>query len=201
MLVNGSKLPNCPVLSLHVGGPIARTEFPIVDPNNLKVIGFTLSGPMIRGDVGNILDSNDIREFSKIGMIIDSIDDFISEEDAIKIGKVLKLKFNLIRLRVETKKGTRLGKVIDYTVDSETMVVQQIIVKRPFLKAIDDPELIISRREIVEITDEKIIIKDEEDKLRKRAVNQDFIPNFVNPFREQSLSRAQSQSPDESSIE
>ena len=81
------------------------------------------------------------------------------------------------------------------------MVVQQIIVKRPFLKAIDDPELIISRREIVEITDEKIIIKDEEDKLRKRAVNQDFIPNFVNPFREQSLSRAQSQSPDESSIE
>ena len=47
-----------------------------------------------------------------------------------------------------------------------------------------DPELIIPRKEIVEVNDYKIIVKDEEEKIRKKAVKEDFIPNFVNPFRE-----------------
>ena len=48
-----------------------------------------------------------------------------------------------------------------------------------------DPELTIPRTEIVEITDYKIIVKDEEKTIKDRAENEDFIPNFVNPFRNQ----------------
>ena len=52
------------------------------------------------------------------------------------------------------------------------------------MKAILDPELVIGRSEIKEVNDYEIIVKDEEDKIRKRATKQDFIPNFVNPFKE-----------------
>ena len=85
---------------------------------------------------------------------------------------------------METKKGSKLGKVQDFTVTSEDFIVQQIIVKRPAVKALIDPELTISRKEIVEITDDKVVVRDEEKVIKARAEKEDFIPNFVNPFRE-----------------
>ena len=185
MLINGSKLIDCPVLSLHIGGQIARVTSEIIDPNDLKIIALNVDGPQTGdGEHGDILDTRSIREYSSLGLIIDSIDDFVLETDVIKISKVLQLNFSLIGLNVKTKKGTKLGKVIDYTFDTETFSVLQLIVKRPIIKAILDPELVIGRSEIKEVNDYEIIVKDEEDKIRKKATKQDFVPNFVNPFRE-----------------
>jgi len=185
MLINGSKLIGCPVLSLHIGGQIARVINEVVDPNDLKIIALEVDGPQTGdGEHGDILDTRSVREYSSLGMIIDSIDDLVSEGDVIKISDIMKLNFSLIGLTVKTKKGTKLGKVIDYTFDSETFSVLQLIVKRPVIKAILDPELVISRSEIREVNDYEIIVKDEEDKIRKKAMKQDFVPNFVNPFKE-----------------
>ena len=131
-----------------------------------------------------ILDANSIREYSHLGIIIDSIEELVSTDDVIKIKKILDLNFNLIGLKVETKKGTKLGHVSDFTVTPEDFLIKQIIVKRPTLKAFIDPELTIPRTEIVEITDYKIIVRDEEKTIKARASKEDFIPNFVNPFRE-----------------
>ena len=190
MLINASRLANYPVLSLHIGGPVAWTHTNIVDPEKLKIVAFTVDGPVIKNDpeVGSILEASDVREFSNSGMIIDSVEDFVNPGDVIKLDKIMELNFDLNRLKVETKKGTKLGKIIDYVVDTETFAVLQLVVKRPAVKAILDPELIISRKEIVEVNDYKIIVKDEEEKIRKRAAHEDFVPNFVNPFREPDFS-------------
>ena len=183
MLITSSRLLNTAVLSLQTGAPIGFISEPIIDPDSLKIIAFRLTGPLITGDA-SILDAKSIREYSNLGIVIDDIDDLVGPDDIIKISKILTLKFNLINLKVETKKGTKLGKVFDYTVTDDNFAVQQIIVKRPTLKAFLDPELTISRKEIVEVTDYKIIVKDEEKVLKSRAEKEDFIPNFVNPFRE-----------------
>lgn len=192
MLVHGSKLQNFPVLSLHVGDQIARTIEPVIDPNDLKVIAFYVDGPLVGREAGNLLETRSVREFSNMGMIVDSIDDFVNKGDVIKLDKILDLNFKLNGLKVITKKKTKLGKVIDFTVDTTTFEVMQIVVQRPPMKAFIDPELIISRKEIVEITDNEIIIKDEEDKIRKKAVKEDFVPNFVNPFREPNFAPTES---------
>ena len=190
MLVNASRLLNYPVLSLHVGGPIAWVDEEIVDPEKLKIVAFYVSGPVIQNDpeVGEILEARDVREFSNLGMIVDSAETFVNPGDVAKLDKILALNFSLIGLKVETKKGSKLGKIIDFVVDSETFMVQQLVVKRPMVKAFIDPELIVPRKEIVEVNDYKIIVKDEEDKIRKKAMKDDFIPNFVNPFREPDFS-------------
>ena len=195
MLINASRLVNYPVLSLLVGGPMACANADIVDPEKLKIIAFKVSGPAIRNnpEAGDILETSDVREFADTGMIIDSIEDFVNPGDVIKLDKVMELNFSLNGLKVETKKGSKLGKIIDYVVDTETFTVIQLVVKRPAVKAFLDPELIIPRKQIVEVNDYKIIVKDEEEKIRERAEHEDFVPNFVNPFREPDYSTSRIQ--------
>ncbi len=196
MLVTNSFLSGAPVLSVQAGGPIGYLSEPIVDPDNLKIVAFIVNGPLISKS-NNVLDVVSIREYSKLGVIIDDIDELVATDDVIKIQKILALNFRLPGLKVETKKGSKLGRVIDFTVTDNDFTIQQIIVKRPVIKSFIDPELTISRNEIVEITDYKIIVKDEEKTLKQRAEKEDFIPNFVNPFRktEQDLAPADTKIP------
>ena len=181
---------NYPVLSLHVGGPVAWVDAEVVDPEKLKIVAFYVSGPAAKNDpeVGEILETEDVREFSNLGMIVDSVEDFVNQGDVVKLDKVLELNFSLFGLKVETKKGSKLGKITDFVVDTDSFMVHQLVVKRPAVKALLDPELIIPRKELVEVNDYKIIVKDEEDKIRKRVAREDFVPNFVNPFREPDFS-------------
>ena len=193
MLITASSLIGTPILSIHASSKIAEISDVIIDPDNLKIIAFKLSGPMIKST--NILDAKFIREYSQYGMVIDSIDDLAEPDEIIKIANILKLNFSLIGLKVETKKGSKLGKIIDYTITNDDFLTQQIIVKRPIVKAFIDPTLTIHRKEIVEITDYKVIVKDEEKTIKARAEKEDFIPNFVNPFREQDFAPSQTETP------
>lgn len=198
MLVYNSKLIDTPVLSVQAGGPIAAISEPIIDPDNLKIIAFKLTGPIINA-TNQILDATSIREYSSLGIIIDDNDELIGPDDVVKIKEILDLNFNLINLKVETKKGTKLGHISDFTLTPEDLTIQQIIVKRPAIKSFMDPELTIHRREIVEITDYKVVVKDEEKVLKARAAKEDFVPNFVNPFRthEPGFAPADTKNPDD----
>ena len=197
MLIESSRLINYPVLSLHMAGMIAKTNEVIIDPNDLKVAAFKLYGPEVGKHSGEYLRVENIREFSGLGMVVDSSDDFVERGEVIKLEEILKLNFSLENMKVESKKGSMLGHVTGYTVNTDGFYVQQLIIKRPFLKSFMDPELLIGKDEIVKITDDKIIVKDEESKIRERATKEDFVPNFVNPFRKPQLSPVDNQNLDE----
>lgn len=187
---------------MQASGPIGQVTDFVIEPESLKAIAFIVSGPGINPET-NILDTKSIREYSSYGLVIDSEDDLAARGDIIRVDKVLKLDFALNDLKVETKKGSKLGHIINFTMASDDFTVQQLIVRRPKLKAIIDAELTIPRNEIVEVTDDKIIVKDEEKVIKARAEKEDFIPNFVNPFRKTELSRApaQTKNPDDIDIE
>ena len=189
MLIYASKLIGAPILSMQSTGPIGTISSAIVDPDSLKIIAFFIEGPLIRG-AENILDAKSIREYSKFGCVVDSIDELVAKDDVVKISKILDLNFSLIGLKAETKKGSHLGKVSDFTVTSDNFTVQQLIVRRPIMKALIDPELTIPRKEIIEINDYKVIIKDEEKTIKEKAATEDFVPNFVNPFRKTEPARS-----------
>lgn len=185
MLVLGSKLLNYPIMSLHVGGEIARTSEVVIDPDGLKVAAYTLTGPTIgNGEYGDILEVSDIREFSNLGMIIDSADVLVYRQDVIRLDRIMSLNFKLVGLRVVSEDGKKIGRVSDYTVDSNSFMVYQIIVRRPFIKSALDPELTINRSQIIEIDDYKITIRHEKEKIAIKERPKEFVPNFVNPFRE-----------------
>lgn len=197
MLVNASRLLGYSILSLHVGGPVARVVSEIVDPEKLKIVAFYVDGAEVKNDpeIGDILEVADVREYADVGMIVNSTDDFVSKGQVKKLDEILALNFSLFGLKVVTKKGTRLGKIVDFVVDTNNFMVHQLVVKRPTIKSLLDPELMIPRKEILEIDDYKIVVKDEEEKIKKRATHEDFVPNFVNPFREPEFSTSRIERP------
>ena len=186
MLINSARLIGCPILSLHVGGRIASVVDIIVDPNTLKIAACRVDGPLVGREVGDILPMTSVREFSRLGMIVDSADEFVEVDDIVRIKELLELNFSLTGLKVETKKGHKLGKVSGFTVNPEDWQIQQLIVQRPVMQSFLDPELMIARSQISEINDYKIIVKDskEKAKTKAKASTEKFSPNFINPFRE-----------------
>lgn len=180
MLLLSNKFKGVPVMSLQTGAQIARTESAIIDPGVLEVVAYHLGGARLTGE-RSLLLTKDIREISDIGMIIDSSDELISEQDVVKVQKLLKLAFKLIDMNVIDDKKTKLGKVFDYALDPLTFTIHQLYVKRPLLKSLQTSDLIISRRQIAEINNKAIIVHSATLKQRPKpaSVNE----HFVNPFR------------------
>lgn len=179
-----------PVVSLHVGGIIANTKEAVIDPEDLRIIAYTLDGPLVKKDpeVGDILSSDDVREVSDAGFIVDSTDRFVERGDVVHFDEVMDLRFNLVGLKVVTQDGKKIGKVSDYTLDSSTFMIYQLIVQRQFMSSLIDPELTINRSQIVEIDDFKVTIKHDKAQIKvpkekKKKEEEEFVPNFTNPFR------------------
>ena len=194
MLVYASELQGFPVLSLQVGGEIAICDFPVVDPNDLKLVAYTLTNIVQDEDTGgDILVLDDVREFSKNGLIVDSGSRFVSRDEVVRLDEIMSLNFNLIGLKVVSESGKKIGKIKDYTIDTKTFMIYQIIVDRPVIKSLVDPELTINRSQIVEIDDYKITIKNEAEKISLDQT-EDFQPNFVNPFRSEPSLQDQNES-------
>jgi uncharacterized protein YrrD len=181
MLIVGSRLLNTPVMSLQTGGKLASTQKPIIDPSNLKIIAFEVEGQLL-SERPSLLRVADIREMGRVGMIVNSNDEFIGVHDVIKIEKLYDLGFPLTGMVVMDDKRHRLGKVEDYTVDTNSYVIQQLTVQRGFFKGLTDTGLLIGRNQIVEINDNEIIVKSADIK-SVAPMMQAQRTEFINPFR------------------
>lgn len=186
MLLVGSNMTDLPVLSLHVGDEVAHTVRAIIDPDDLRIIAYTVDGPVVRNDpdVGDILDLSDVREVSDAGFVINSTDVLTTRNEVVKLDEVMSLEFDLVGMKVVDQKGKKMGKIVDYTVDSGSFMIYQLIVQRPLMSSFIDPQLTINRSQIVEIDDFKIVIKHSTSQVKvEPKEEEEFVPNFVNPFR------------------
>lgn len=182
MLIEGSKLLKYPILSLHTASRIAEVKGLVIDPNFLKVVAFEISAVSSKQRL--FLEASSVREFSKMGMIVDSDEEFIEKDDVIKLKETIDLGFSLDNMKVVSKKKAMLGRIEDFIINTEDFQIMQLIVKRPIYKALIDPELVIGRSDIHEINDSEIIVKSEEGTIMKKSGTLDFVPNFVNPFKD-----------------
>lgn len=182
MLIEGSKLLKYPILSLHTASRIAEVKSLVIDPNFLKVVAFEISAASSRQSL--FLEASSVREFSKMGMIVDSDEEFVEKDDVIKLKETIDLGFSLDNMKVISKKKAMLGRIEDFIINTEDFQIMQLIVKRPIYKALIDPELVIGRSDIHEINDSEIIVKSEEGTIMKKSGTLDFVPNFVNPFKD-----------------
>lgn len=180
MILAGSRLIDAPVMGLQTGSELARTAEAVIDPGRLEILAYQLKGSLLDDKV-SLLRIDDVREFSDIGLIVDSSDEFVAPDDIIKLGEIYKLQFRLVGMPVIDEKRQKLGKVNAYTLETSTFLIQQLSVKRPLLKSLNDTELLIHRSQITEINDDAIVVhsmaKIPEPKLE--AVR----TAYVNPFR------------------
>lgn len=181
MLILGSRLLHTPVMSLQTGTRLAHTLKPIIDPSNLRILAYEIEGPLLTENP-SFIRTNDIREYGRLGMIINSNDELIGLSDVIQIEKIYKLKFPLIGVQVLDEHKRKLGKVDDYTLNTDDFVIQQLNVRRGFLKGITDTGLLVNRSQIIEINNTSIVVKSPSVKSAE-PVMQAIRGEFVNPFR------------------
>lgn len=182
MLVLGSRFDETPIMSLQTGGKLAQTSRPIIDPSNLMIKAFEVEGPLL-SERPAFVRINDIREIAQIGMIIDDNDELVGLDDVIEIKKLYDIDFNVIGMPVIDERKHKLGKVEDFTVETGSFVIQQLHVKRGLLKGFSDTGLLISRSQIIEITDNEIIVRSTGKKAFAEPVIEATRHEYVNPFR------------------
>lgn len=180
MLITGSRLIDAPVMGLQTGGELGRIARPIIDPHTLSVVAYEVTGPLLDTHP-SLLRIADVREFSDIGVIVDSSDEFVSPDDVINLGHVYKLNFTPEGMPVVDEKHHKLGKVTGYTLETNGFVIQQLNVKRPLFKSLNDTELLVHRTQITEITDHEIIVRAQAS--IPEPVSQSVRTAYVNPFR------------------
>ena len=180
MLLLGSRLDNTSVMSLQTGGPLGRVTQPIIDPANLAVIAYKVEGSLV-SKPEHYVRVLDVRELSDIGMIIDSIDELVVKGDVIKLDEIIDLDFVLKNISVMDETGRKLGKVIDYTLDTGSFMVQQLTVKRSIFRSLKEVELLVHRSQIIEINDQGIVIHSQAK--APEHTRQTTPGAYVNPFR------------------
>ncbi len=155
------------VLSLRVGGPIARIVSPIINPNNLYIEGWHVvdnrSGDRL------ILLSKDIRDIIDQGIVVNDHEDLSNPKELIRLKDILKLRFDLIGLKVTSESKKNYGKVSDFAFETTNFFVQKVYTVQPIIKNFSGGSLSIDRSQILEITTKRIIIEDPTEKSRSRA--------------------------------
>ncbi len=179
MLISGIDLVDSPVLSLQTGAELARIKHPIINPHNLTILAYEVIGQTLDHHP-SFLRVEDIREVSPIGFIVDSSEEFVIIDDIIKLKDIYDLHFELENKTVLNENRNKVGKVISYNLEVDGFVIQQLTVKRPLLKSFNDSELIIHRSQIIEVTDDAVVVKEKS----SPKVIQNKSQSYVNPFRQ-----------------
>ncbi len=158
MLVLNQRLLSLPIVGIQTGARLGNISSAIIDPRQLRVVAFYCEGPLIKSNSA-ILHSEDIREVSQLGLIIDSADDIMMADDLVRLKEILDFRFQLEGKLVVEENGRKIGKVVSYSVEVSTFYIIKLHVRPGILAALGTSEKIIDRSQITEITPQSIIVK------------------------------------------
>lgn len=147
-----------PVLSLRIGKQVAITGAPVINPNNLKIEGFYCMEE--KNPKPLILLSQDVRDILPQGLIVNDVDVLTDPSDLVRLESILKMDFELLGKQVITTSKEKIGKVTDYSVDTDSLFIQKIYVTQSIFKSFSGGNLGIDRTQIVEITNKAVIVHD-----------------------------------------
>jgi sporulation protein YlmC with PRC-barrel domain len=181
MLVPRDRLLHVPLMSLQTGIEVGRTTEPIIDPRRLNIVAFYCTGPHIEFQPA-VIHASDIRELSNLGMIIDSAESIMQPEDLVRLKEVLDFHFTLDGKQVIEEGGYKIGKVIDFTVESDTLYISKLHVKPTLWRSLSAAEFLIDRSQIKTINDKQVVVKRADIGTRVSAETKP-LPVIENPFK------------------
>jgi len=144
-------------MSLRTGSQIGLAETPIINPHNLKILGWWCNTP----DGRQVLLAEELRQSVTEGLAVNDEAALSDPADLVRHQEVLDINFELMDKPVRTKRQ-RLGRVSDYSYN-DGMFIQKLYVARPLRKVFSaEDTLIIDREQIIEVTDKYILVRDTE---------------------------------------
>jgi len=155
------------ILSLRTGSTIGLAQLPIIDASNLKIEGWYATVPDEKELM--ILPSLEVRDIIAKGIVVNDHDAITPMEDMIRMKAVIDAEFEIIGTTVENETGVKLGKVRDYSADNQTFFIKKLYVGQSLVRSmlsLTKPQLIIDRSQIIDVTKDKIIVKDASEKVQ-----------------------------------
>lgn len=180
MLMPIKRLIDAPIMSLQTGMPLAKTISVIIDPRKLQIAALRVHGNRLSHQE-SVLHPADVREISDIGLIVDGDESLMPLDDLVRLKEVIDFKFELLGIRVENEKGRLLGKVSDFAIDPDSFLIQQLYTKPSLLKSIVTTSLTINRSQVVNVNNQRIVVKDPTVPAKEEHV--ELAQSFINPFR------------------
>lgn len=159
MFILASQIQDAPILSIRNGHPVAMAGKMLINADKLEVAAVFCKSPGWRGD-DHVLLLRDIREYSRSGIIIDSLEDIEDIGEIIRLGDVMERNYQINGKPVVTESGHKLGKVEDYSVDTISNSIQKIYIKPSLLKNLMVNNLVIDRSNILKADDNQITVSD-----------------------------------------
>jgi hypothetical protein len=157
MLRLSAGLHNQPVLSLRLGGPIATAQEPVINPHNLKIMGWWCVAPSSPQEL--VLLAEDVREITPSGLMVNDEEVLSTADELVRHRSILDIHFGLIDKLVKTE-HQKLGKVSDFSFD-DSLFIQKMYVSRSLTKVFTTEDtLVVDRSQILEVTDHYILVKD-----------------------------------------
>ncbi len=153
MLIERSNLVGLPVFELENQIQIAELVDFFVDDDEIKIeAAIVKTGGLIHHQ--KFISAKEISDLSKAALIVQSEDSLADPQEMVRLSKKIKKRAKIVGEKVYTKKGEFLGTVFDYVIESPTLAISRIYLKK-FLD-----QRIIHASAIVKIEQNKIIVKD-----------------------------------------
>lgn len=166
-------------MSIHAGGAIANLQEAVIDPKNLKIIGFSVNARGLK--YYSILHSSDIREWGTIGAIVNSEDSIMEvDENMPKVKDIVEGGFRLEGIGVRTESGKRLGNVRNFVFETEGYFVVKLNIENRGILSLMNGARTIQRDSIVNVTKKFLVVKD--DALKVRTAKQKASENVEYGF-------------------
>lgn len=158
MLSLSAALVTKPIMSLQTGAPVGMTNGVIINPNNLKIEGFYCQDRFEKQQ--KILLSQEVRDVLPQGIVVNDHHALTDPDELVRLKNILDLQFELMGKPVYTVSKDKIGKIVDFAADTETLYIQKLYVGRSLLKSLSTGQLSVDRTKIIEITSKKIVIQD-----------------------------------------
>jgi hypothetical protein len=158
MYMLASQLRNLPVISLQTGDTVTTITQPIIEMSNLEIIA--LGCAAVKECADPVLMVRDIRQVASDCIIIDSEEDIGSGSDVVRLKVPLAAAYSPIGAKVITDMQRPIGKTEDYTINTESLRIQKLYIRRPVWRSWLGSSLIIAREQIIDVTPKQITVRE-----------------------------------------
>lgn len=153
-----SKTIGTPVVEDHMR-PITTVRDLVFDPENGKLLAF-----VVNENKGLVIVPVDVLAWYDVLRVHDR-EAIIDAEEVLRVEKFLKGEVRILQNRVETKAGKYLGRVYDMAINNKSFMLEKLFIAKGFLGLVRYETRIIPYKSILEITAEKILVKDDMGKI------------------------------------
>lgn len=165
MLIELKRLEGMAVGALNEGAKIGVVRRIVINPENIKLIGFVVKLGVIIPAI-KAVSFLDVVDIDRNGIVIHSRDNLVEVGEVVRIGELVKKKFSLIGLPIRSKAGKNFGRIADAVVESTTGDILRIYAKYLFR------DFVFERSQIHKVTLSEIIVKDDPGEAKaKRALS------------------------------